>query len=571
MSVVTRKPILPVVTITKNDNTLYTFNPFLGTFDFRIQSMTCTPAVDSQGGKFSIKLVSSDASNTNANTILNNIESGNQILIKFGKSNSALTSVMLGVIENITIDEPNANLMYITIDGPDWGSDLLKNRIIQGGKFQRTINTVQYDNTDTSVSIYNLYNTLLTNTSWYPSQDGITAQSQGLVISQSNFDSSLYGNNPTLVPQLLANYEKLDDKLSELDTWANLIHYVGPDKNIYVRPAINIGTSASWLFTDDPNDSIASTWQTGDVGYLEPGTSYKYTVENYKRRVFGIGGDAPQIDQASTTTTSSTNLDTNWLAMKFTPLQYKSYVVQVYVAKIGLPTVSLQFLLVQDNGGQPTGPTISSLTMDPNSVATQSDVTTNPSHGWITFNITAELTTNNNNPYWIVLPKVGTAGNTYAWYNDNGASSTNATSPDGVTWTTHASSKAYAFVYQFSTPIATIYPGVSVTSSDKTLHEEIYRKTFIRDQQTMQKYLITMAQLFLNKKEILSGRVYSPDNMITPFQTVLVRKTKSGLQLTGTMNYFVLGQVTYNFRGGPSGATGEFYVDFQAVRFTSFP
>jgi hypothetical protein len=195
-------------------------------------------------------------------------------------------------------------------------------------------------------------------------------------------------------------------------------------------------------------------------------------------------------------------------------------------------------------------------------------ISTNP--GWIQFNIGDQLQTSSK--YWIVLP--GNSGynniNGYKWFK-GGSSSTISTSPDGITWTPSSGVAGYMFRSLTSTPLKMAIPGTTLNPTDKVFHEEIYRKPFITDRDALQKYLTALTAMTNFKKEILKARIYAPDKIPMPFANVLLRKTKTGLQFTGTMNYFILGVVTFNFAGGDNEATGSFYIDVQLVRFTAFP
>lgn len=563
MSVVTRQPIIPVIVIYKNDGTQYTFNYFLGTFGFRLQSGQCTPPVDSQGGSFEVDIVSSDASNSAANTLLSNISCGNKIVIWAGKSNTGLTKIFTGMIRDIIITEPTSNYMQIQFVGPDWWSDIAKNRITSFARIQKpSASGIGYDNTDQNANVGQIAMDLLNLPTSYTFPD-VTAAQQGIIVDSTKIDPGLLGTGGSKVPQFISNFEKLDDKLSELDVWGSSIHYFDPDGNFYMRPAAVVpDIKGSWLFTDDINDSLAPTWTPGKVGYLSPGQKFKYTVENYKRRLIGAGGDLVSIDTSQETNAGSDNLSPTWLAVQFQPTFITAYAIQIYLASIGVPTQNLALMLVQDQGGKPTGQVVRNLTLDKSLISS--------APGWIQFNIGDQYQTSNK--YWVVLPgNTGYGGiNGYKWYK-GGSSSTIATSPDGITWTPSSGVAGYMFRAMTSTPLKMAVPGTTVSPADKVFHEEIYRKPFITDKDALQRYLTALTAMTNYKKEILKGRVYAPDVMPMPFANVLLRKTKSGLAFTGNSNYFILGQVTYNFAGGENEATGSFWIDFQLVRFTAFP
>ena len=73
---ITKKPLLPVIVITKDDLSTYTFNPHTSVFDFR-----------------------------EMNTFLTNVNEGNELIISLGKTNATSTLIFRGIIERKEIKE----------------------------------------------------------------------------------------------------------------------------------------------------------------------------------------------------------------------------------------------------------------------------------------------------------------------------------------------------------------------------------------------------------------------------------------------------------------------------------
>src|SRR3990167_5112143 len=129
---ITKKPLLPKITVTGDDATIYTYDPLGGTFDFRLRGLQFQPAYDSKGGSFTMQITSSDGTNTETNTLLTNLSGGNELTIWLGKTTGTLTKLFNGIIEKIEIQEPHKNFLDVTFSGPDWGSSILKNRVVIG-------------------------------------------------------------------------------------------------------------------------------------------------------------------------------------------------------------------------------------------------------------------------------------------------------------------------------------------------------------------------------------------------------------------------------------------------------
>lgn len=556
---ITKKPLIPVITLKKNDSSTYTFNSFTSTFDFRVTYAEVSPPFDNTGGKFTLKITSSDGTNTNTNTILSNISAGNEVTFWIGKDNTTKTKIFLGVIESIEINEQNKNYEEVVISGPDWGSNILKNRVVSGQWIQKRTGGTTLDSTDNKVLCQQIAQDLLTQTQYYAGLD-FAVDDQGVAVSDSNFFPSVASGNGIRVPIFTANYEFLDDKLRELDDIDGSIHYIDADKN-FIRTQFNASTSslpATFLFTDDHTDTTA--WVSGKVGLIAPNSTFKKTYENHKKRLFGLGGDTERIDQSQTTTSSSTALDANWLAQKFTPVFRNLDKVSVYVSRTAsTPTEDFILQIVEDNAGNPTGSTLRTVFKD-NSFL--NDTTTSASERW--FSIGEELDTSKS--YWIVLRKTGDATHTYKWHRDAGSSSTNAYSSDGTSWTVQSSSYSFAFRTYTSTPVLTVHTIGTYTSSSKMFKEDVIRKSDITDTQYMWQLLREEGNTLFKEKQIFKARVYAPDYVLMTGQKVRIRKQTSGL----TFDYsdFILGGVEYVFEGSDDGSPGSFYYNIEAVRFS---
>lgn len=550
--------MLPVVVITKNDASTYTANYFTGVKNFGIDSLELHLPFDRTGGTFKLVITSSDASNSAMNTLLGNISNGNEILFYIGKSDAGKQKIFRGIIETTQIDEPNKNTMKVTLSGPDWGSDLLKHRVVNGSWIQKKLSDgVTLDNTDNTVLINQIISDLTSDSNRYMVIDGITAVAQGLV-----YDSTKVVAPSLRVAQFEANGEKLDDKLSALDDIAGTVHFVDPDKNLIVHPALAT-TDSGLLLTDDPNDSLIATWAAGYVGLIATTNSkvtYKKTLENHQRRLIGLGGDASYIDQKQETNSGTTNMDSNFIAQQFQPVFEKCQQIGVYVGWVGIPTANLILSLVQDNGGLPTGTVVRTIQKGPSEIIAAG--------GWIYFPIGDVL--NVKTPYWVILQKAGTNINTYKWYRDavDHNPSTSATSSDGLSWslTTTPNRFNYMFRQYYNTPIMSVYP-FTVSSSDKHFHEEVYRYPYINQQDTLTKYLTGVAPTLLTQKEIIICDIYASDVLPTIGQSARCRKQQSGYVIDGT---YVIGDLTFSFQASDDGQTGNSYFGIQAVQFTTF-
>ena len=554
---ITKRTFLPKITIAKTGGGVYTYDPFTPTFNFRLVSGTIRAPYDSTGGQFNFKIISSDATNAEMNTILNNIEEDNEVTIWVGKTSATLVKIFLGKIETIEIEEPNKDLMYVTISGPDWGSDILKNLVVNRSWVQEKdiANQDLLNMADFKTTVGQIALDLLTDTKSYNLDVNypVAADDLGVIVTTGNYPAV---GSSYQVPQFEANSEKLDDKLTELDELAGTTHFVDANKTFYMKSTETISPSGV-LLTDDEADSVIDPTYVGKVGLITPGSKYIQTVENHKARLYGIGSSTFATDTSQETVTASTSLSTNWYAQRFTPTKQDAYTIGVYVGYTGTPTIDLTMLLVEDKDNLPTGSTLRTVSKSYTSLTSTG--------AWIYFPIGEKLNVAVN--YWVVLA----GGTTYTWYRDavDANPSTSATSTDGLSWalTSTPNRFSYSFIHHANVPVVAVYP-TGITSSTKHLHDEVIRRLDLTDSTHMSYYLGTLYTRLGKRKEIFRGRVYAPDTLLAPNQQIRIRKQLSGKVVDS--DRFVLGQVEYVFDSDGS-PTGTLYIDVEATRFVTYP
>ena len=549
---ITKKPLLPVIVITKDDLTSYTFNPHIGTFDFRVSSLTFTPSYDHVGGSFNLVVMSSDASNNNMNTFLTNVNEGNELTISLGKTNATSTLIFRGIIERKEINESQKSFMSVTLSGPDWGSYILKSKVVNQQWIQKKSgNTL--DNTDDTVLISQIVDDLITDAQSTPTTE-YSGIDLGIIFSPSNVVV------PEIrMPQFEANFEYMDDKITELDNIGGTTHYIDASKNFIMKDPSLTASYSGILLCDDHTSALATGWDQTKLGYIAPGTSYIRTLENHKRRIFGIGGDNITVDQSKETDTSSTSLHDKYIAMRFTPRFRNCHSIGVKIEKVGSPTSGPIMELVEDYGGEPLGSILrDSVRKDKNAITASAD--------WHYFDIGEELNTSKN--YWIIMVLTGDASNTYKWHRDALDTGTHSTSADLVTWTPASTPNRWNFCFKeyTSSPLISIYSDFAAANS-KHFIEHVVKKTDITDSRTMVNFLAQEASRLFKRKEIFKASVFAPDTLLQTGQNVYIFKSASGYQIADN---YTLSSIEYIFEADEIGSTGQMYYNIEAFKYTTY-
>ena len=549
---ISKRPLLPVIVITKDDATSYTYNPHIGTFDFRVSSLTFQPPYDNVGGSFTLSIMSSDATNTTMNTFLSNVNEGNELTISLGKTNATSTLIFRGIIERKEIIESQKTFMSVTLSGPDWGSYILKSKLSNGQWIQLKSGT-GLDATDDHTLISTIVSDLLTSAQYTPAAE-YGADDLGVVYSASNVVV------PEIrMPQFEANFEYLDDKLTELDNIAGTTHYIDASKNYIMKDPSLVASFSGILLADDYTAALAIGWDQTKLGLIAPNTSYVRTLENHKRRIYGLGGDQLTKDQYSDTDTTSTTLYDKSIAMRFTPRYRYCHSIGVKLSKTGSPTTGPIMELIEDYNSTPGG-TILRDTLRKDSGAISA------SAGWHYFDIAEDLNVSKN--YWIVMVETGDVANTYNWHRDSLDTGTHSTSTDLITWTPASTPNRWNFCFEeyTSNPVLGVYSDYSAATA-KHFVEHIVKKSDITDLRTMNNFLSAEATRLFKRKEIFKGQIYAPDTLIQTGQNVYISKTASGYQIADN---YTLSNVEYVFEADDIGSTGQMYYNIEAFKYSTY-
>lgn len=549
---VTKRPLLPVIVITKDDLSTYTFNPHIGTFDFRVSSLTFTPAYDNVGGSFNLSIISSDATNTTMNTFLTNVNEGNELTISLGKTNATSTLIFRGIIERKEINESQKSFMSVTLSGPDWGSFTLKSKLVNGQWIQLKSGT-GLDATDDTVLISQIVDDLITSSQVTPAAE-YSASDLGVVFSSANVVV------PEIrMPQFEANFEYLDDKITELDNIAGTTHYIDASKNFIMKDPSAVASFSGILLVDDYTAVLATGHDQTKLGLIAPGTSYVRTLENHKRRIYGLGGDQITKDQYKDTDSSSTTLYDKSIAMRFTPRYRYCHSIGVKLSKTGSPTAGPIMELIEEYNSTPGGTILrDTLKKDKDAISATA--------GWHYFDIADDLNVSKN--YWIVMVMTGDVANTYNWHRDALDTGTYSTSTDLITWTPASTPNRFNFCFEeyTSNPVLGIYSDYA-TATAKHFVEHIVKKSDITDLRTMNNFLSTEASRLFKRKEIFKAQIYAPDTLLQTGQNVYISKTASGYQIADN---YTLSSVEYTFEADDIGSTGQMYYNIEAFKYTTY-
>lgn len=553
---VTPTPLLPVITI-EGDSSTYTYNPFTSTFDFYLHRGQFAPPYLNTAGYFDLKI--SDPNNV----IFDDLSKGAEVTIWVGKDDSSKVKVFLGVLVQDGVETEDITDGYLRLSGPDWGSYILQNRILNNYLKQQPNSDGTPDDTDTSTEITTLVYDILTNSRWYPNQ-GLTIEGQGVTVNSSNIQIA----SGLSVAEFGASMQYAEDVLRTLDGIAyGAYHYIDPNKTFYMKIPDSIDTGI--LLVDDYSDSVAATWDTTKLGFVSGPTSFQRSAEEYRKVIWAVGASRPDRDTdlfQSTDSSSQSVYNKSWATKIDTLNNIRPQYIGVKIERVGTPVTNLIFELREDitnatyPNGSPTGTVIRRLELDKASLAASTT-------DWRFFDLNGEEL-NSKQSYWIILYANGAdASNTFKWHNDNGSSGTNAYSTDnGATWTVQTSSYKFCIDYWFVNELRDSQPNdANVIGGDNFFSEELIREPNFKDDAALSQLIDATAARAFYEKYIFKSLVYAPDTLLQNGQKVRIRVQQNPVK-NFDYNDFVISGIEYVFDDSAENQDGMLYYDLTAVR-----
>ena len=329
---------------------------------------------------------------------------------------------------------------------------------------------------------------------------------------------------PTTLEDVRFNYKTVKQCLDALATLAGFVYWVDANLALHFKQAKVVDSGITYNQTD-----------------IRPIPRFAKNIIPLRNIVYAIGQKLDFDQQSAAPGATFDSLETNYLAVKFTPTQANIKQLQLYLEKIGSPN-DLSGEIREDKTNAPTGASIASFTFAKSYVSAT---------GWYPITVDKDLDTKKS--YWIVLIKTGDATNTYRWYRDAQVNQTRATSTDNTTWTVTGSTFAWGFKHQFGQAI------ISKAQDLDSLNKYTARETIIVDpsltsiQMAKRAAAARLTELKDPRKEFQDLMVYGVSSIPNPSELVTVNVATIGLN-----EQVEVRELEFHFPGGWRGA--EFYI-----------
>ncbi|MBI2127198.1 MAG: hypothetical protein HYU02_07820 [Thaumarchaeota archaeon] len=483
------------------------FDPLTPTLDFNLSK--CHIELSSQGQIGKITATIEDSSGA----LQADIACGKQIDVWLAKQLPFSTKFFLGKLEKRNILQSVPDAVEYEIEGAHITSRLT-HRIVHFARIQKRLSDgVSVDNTDNTTLIENMVKDIVQKTDVYPTGEPTLETADGITVSGVESTS-------LRIPEYICDYKPASDALRELGDVSGRTFWLDEAKDLKFKAPQVLDSGV--LITDNPDSVLAQGWDATKLATILQDDTFDLedSIVETKNRIFGIGGDEPVIDQKQETTSGGQDaLDTLYRAQKLSPKELRMAYVAVYIDKTGSPGVDLEGEIREDNSNTPQGGSLIKVFKVP---LTQIGAT-----GWYIADVGADKI-NTSKAVWLILYKKGSSGNTFRWYRDSSATSTRATSSDGITWSVVGSTYSYAFRTYSATRLLSIGDD-EASKTAYNVRETVISDPSITERKTMENLVNNLIGVSGKLKRTFTCTIYPPDTMMLIGQSVRVVNSKLGL------------------------------------------
>jgi hypothetical protein len=214
-------------------------------------------------------------------------------------------------------------------------------------------------------------------------------------ITTTNVESADF---PTPIDQIRISWEYVGEAIEKLASIVGASFYVDEDDDLHFY---------------DPSE-LVSQHNIKDRNIIN--AKIRRDASKAFDKIMVIGGKQKTLDQSETTVThQSSAINDRQLAFSFTPAVTNLFSIDMHIDKIGIVSEDIQFSIVEDNSGAPTGSTVA--------YGSFSSATITDTPAWISssyFDAVVDIT----KTYWVVIARCGAnSSNTYKFSCDDTATS----------------------------------------------------------------------------------------------------------------------------------------------------
>ena len=318
-----------------------------GTRNFTLESWSLHGGINTDHGM--AELLIDDRNNlltetTNLNREVK-IKNGWELIIQLGKSDTTLNTWFVGVIQEPELIRPSAKLQQILITASGWGV-LTAHRISRMQRFQKKLaDGLGVDTTDTNAKVSEIFKDVLVDTD-HLAHTGLGQIGIG-VVGVGDIDVKL--------PDYQRSFQTFGVQLSELSNIGGGLYGIDATKDAFLRR--RGGTDSGFLISNhlesgDLHFLLTKNWdqlktmflRNERIGHKDTTIGFGYT------HIHGVGAQHATIDIENTAANAIFDLNTNNLAIPFTPTKDNVAKIALFLSKVGVVDKNLHVCIIGEDG-----------------------------------------------------------------------------------------------------------------------------------------------------------------------------------------------------------------------------
>lgn len=417
-----------------------------------------------------------------------------------------------GKVFNASVHRPNNQNQYIRVWCVGWGI-VAAERISKIDRIQsRAANGLDFDNTDTTTQLDELFRDIWEDTDHYPLRSlgtvpGITLDIQASTLKLTEFKDS---------------YQSWSFLMSRLAAIGNRMFGFNPDLTVWFRDQTTV--SSGLLLSADESNVISKMWNPANLCYVTGPISFQDdTGETGYSVLHAPGASADSVDiNVDPTLNAQSNLFNNWVAIEFIPNEQQLSKISVRAARpsgAGANTGDAFFRIVgEGGGGVPDLNDTRKRVRIPVEKITNDFVETPTTSLWHQFSF-ERIATEPDNRLFVVFEEYGAAAtNSFALQYDSGGSNNYYTSTNGTSWGTVQNGDFALRTYPFRT-FNLIYQN-TVARREFGIREKVVDIKNFTDFNTLKDTMIGLGRILSKQRRLFNTVTVSvPDNYVEPGKT----------------------------------------------------
>jgi hypothetical protein len=438
------------------------------------------------------------------------VGNGNKVTVSIGSAQGGLADFVTGYVRFVEVGRTDTGIKEITLHGY---SSLIRLDERIGNFYRiadRASNGEDPDPSDEKMKCSEIFKDIFEDTDHLP-----------IGIPQEPFTTGGVqdiSERLASIKEPFVEWKQIADRIAEA---SGTIYGIGPDDVAFLRYPTLAHSGITIRDIDDPDAANPDA----TTGYFAGPWSYTDSIkkgDGFANRLYGRGGTQLHLFADRFADNASIECHSADRAVQFTPDAPRLDSISLILSKTGTPPGDIAGEVRLDHDNSPDGDIIGSFSIFKGligSVATAVNRINISMHG-------SRIQVDKK--HWIILKKVGDAGNHVRWHHDGGTTGVNA-ARSGPTWT--VSENSYTLTHRAYCSRRVLTEASDQKSIDRYgVTEAVVDAPWIIEGQTMDAYLTAILQYSaLQHRTFEVRRIFAPTTLLNAGRMVRLVDARSGI------------------------------------------